>query len=254
MTSSSPRSRYGPFRNGRPARGCWLSLGSTGAAEILGRAGFDWLLIDQQHSAVGPELLLEMVRAVNASGSSPMVRIPRNEPNWFDQALDAGAHGVMVPMISDQPSAERAVASARYPPHGSRSIGGYRAQYSFAIPREEYLHEAGAMIELWMQIEDREAVKNADAIANVPGVTGLFVGPQDLAADLGLSPVIEPNDERFEDALERLLQVSARSGRPLGILTSDADSAERRVQQGFEIVAISSDARILASAGGALLR
>lgn len=195
-----------------------------------------------------------MIRAVNASGSSPMVRIPRNEPVWVEQALDSGAHGVMVPMVSDSTAAERAVRSARYPPRGSRSIGGYRAQYSFGVPREEYLEKADGMIELWMQIEDRTAIRNAEAIANVPGVTGLFVGPQDLAADFAFRPLLDPNERGFEDALEQLLRVSSQSGCPLGILTADRASAERRVRQGFKIVAISSDARILASGGSALLR
>ncbi len=172
--------------NGQPAIGCWLSLGSPGAAEILGRAGFDWLLIDQQHSAVGSDSLLDMIRAVNVSGSSPIVRVPRNEPQWFEQALDSGAHGVMVPMVSDRKAAEQAVMSARYPPHGLRSIGGYRAQFSFGLARDAYLLQAHQIIEVWVQIEDQRAVKHADAIANVPGVTGLFVGPQDLAASLGL--------------------------------------------------------------------
>lgn len=239
--------------SGRPAIGTWLSLGSAGAAEILGRAGFDWLLIDQQHSAVGPETLLGMIRAINLTGRSPIVRIPKNEPNWFDQALDSGAHGVMVPMISDEESARQAVSSAQYPPSGDRSIGGYRAQFSFDVDRDHYLSQSSDAVELWLQIEDARAVENASAIAAVPGVTGLFVGPQDLAASLGLEPSLQPSEPAFQDALDHLLTVTKHSGVPLGILVPDVQSAERRIDQGFRILAVSSDARLLASGAAALV-
>lgn len=238
---------------GRPAIGTWLSLGSSGAAEILGRAGFDWLLIDQQHSAVGPETLLAMIRAINVAGTSPIVRIPKNEPIWFDQALDSGAHGVMVPMISDEESARQAVSSARYPPSGRRSIGGYRAQFSFDVDRGEYLSQASDVVEVWLQIEDARAVENASAIAAVGGVTGLFVGPQDLAASLGLEPSLEASAPAFQDAVNHLLTVAKQSGVPLGILVPDVRSAQRRIDQGFRIVAVSSDARLLATGGAALV-
>jgi 2-keto-3-deoxy-L-rhamnonate aldolase RhmA len=194
-----------------------------------------------------------MIRAINVTGCSPVVRVPRNEPVWIDQALDSGAHGVMVPMVSDQRSAMQAATSTRYPPVGMRSIGGYRAQFSFGIGREDYLAKSSELVELWVQIEDRQAVQNAKAIAGVPGVTGLFVGPQDLAASLGLEPAIEPPAPAFQEALDHLLDVSARSGCPLGILSPDRDSAERRIRQGFRIVAISGDARILANAGPKLI-
>lgn len=236
-----------------PSFGCWLSLASPPVAEVLGHAGFRWLLIDQQHSAVGPELLVEMVRAVNVSGAAPVVRVPRNEPHLFDQALDAGAHGVMVPMISDAEAARQAVRSARYPPLGQRSIGGYRAQFSFGMKRDAYLAHASSFIEVWVQIEDRTALNNAESIAAVPGITGLFVGPQDLAASLGLTPTLEPASPAFEDALAHLLQVASKSGCPVGILVPDLASARRRAEQGFRIIAMSSDARILATGGSDLI-
>lgn len=237
----------------QPAFGCWLSLASPSVAEVLGHVGFSWLLIDQQHSPVGPELLVEMVRAVNVSGTSPVVRVARNEPQLFDQALDAGAHGVMVPMVSHEESARRAVRSAGYPPIGDRSIGGYRAQYSFDMARDAYLAQASSFLEVWVQIEDRTALENAEAIANVPGVTGLFIGPQDLAASLGLTPTLEPASREFEDALEHLLGVATRTGCPLGILVPDLASARRRAEQGFRIIAVSSDARILTIGGSGLI-
>lgn len=233
--------------------GCWLSLASPSAAEVLGHAGFDWLLIDQQHSPVGPSALHEMVRAVSSSGASPVVRVARNESWLFDQALDAGAHGVMVPMVSNDEAARVAVRSLRYPPDGQRSIGGYRAQYSFGITRDAYLEQATELIDLWVQIEDREALANAEAIAGVEGVTGLFVGPQDLAASLDLSPMLEPAAAEFEDALQHLLNVAGRTGCPLGILVADMESARRRIRQGFAIIAISSDARLLAGGGADLV-
>jgi 4-hydroxy-2-oxoheptanedioate aldolase len=236
-----------------PVIGAWLSLGSPAAAEILGGAGFDWLLVDQQHSAVGPEMLLAMIRAINVTGCSPVVRVLRNEPAWINQALDSGAHGVMVPMVSDRRAAEEASMSARYPPLGQRSIGGYRAQYSFGMSRADYLAKSSEFVQVWVQIEDRLAVRNAEAIASVPGVTGLFVGPQDLAASLGLEPVLEPTAPAFQDALDHLLDVSVRSRRPLGILVPDRESAGRRLREGFRIVAISGDARILADSGPKLI-
>lgn len=237
----------------QPSFGCWLSLASPSVAEVLGHVGFSWLLIDQQHSPVGPELLVEMVRAVNVSGTSPVVRVARNEPQLFDQALDAGAHGVMVPMVSDEESAWQAVRRSTYPPAGQRSIGGYRAQFSFGMARDTYLADASNFIEVWVQIEDRTAVENAEAIAKVPGVTGLFIGPQDLAASLGLTPTLEPASREFDDALDHLLAATARSGCPLGILVPDLASARHRADQGFRIIAVGSDARILTTGGADLI-
>lgn len=233
---------------GRPAYGCWISLGAPGVVEILGNSGFDWLLLDQQHSAVGPEALLELIRATNLTPASPIVRVPRNEPTLIEQALDSGAHGVMIPLVANRGEAERAVASVRYPPNGLRSIGGYRAQFSFGITRQAYLRAASAKLHVWAQIENQAGLESADQIAGVEGITGLFVGPQDLAASLGLRPEVEPDSVEFDDALKHLLEVSRRRRCPLGLLVSTRENTRRRSAEGFRLIAAAGDAGLLGQA------
>jgi 4-hydroxy-2-oxoheptanedioate aldolase len=232
---------------GRPAIGTWLSLGSVPVADVLGRGGFDWLLIDGQHSPVGPAEMFELARTVVAAGASPVIRVGGLDPYAFNQALDAGAHGVMVPTISTSEAAARAVSLATYPPGGERSIGGYWAQHSFALPRAEYL-AAGAPALVVLQIESRQAVERIDEILDVAGVDVCFVGPQDLAASLGLTPRLDGTEPVYLAAIERIRTSAARRKMPLGILTGTIESARWHLEHGFQMLAVATDARLLGSA------
>lgn len=231
----------------RPAIGCWLSLGSPPVADVLARAGFDWLLIDGQHSPVGPAEMTAISRTVFAAGASPVIRVSSLEPATVNQALDAGAHGIMVPAVSDARQAERAVSLATYPPRGVRSIGGYGAQHHFGLSRGDYL-AAGRPAMIIVQIEDARAVDMADEILGVDGIDACFVGPQDLCASLGLTPRLDSQEERYLEALDRISEAARRRRIVLGILAGDAESAAGYLRAGFRMVAVSTDARLLESA------
>lgn len=233
------------------AIGAWLSLGSPAVAEVLASCGFSWALIDQQHSAIGPTEMLQLVRTLGPTSAAPIVRIPANSPEYFAYALDAGAHGVMVPMIETREQAEAAVEAFRYPPGGARSIGGYRAHLAFKLDRQEYLRAPpGRLI---LQIEHRRAVENADEIASVAGVDALFVGPQDLSASYGLEPSVTVTDPVANAALDHLVEITRKAKMDVGILCDNVASAREYVRRGFTMVAVGTDASMLTSAGRAIV-
>jgi 4-hydroxy-2-oxoheptanedioate aldolase len=235
----------------RPAIGTWLSLGSPNVAEILARSGLDWLLIDAQHSAIGPAEVLDLVRTVAAGGASPVVRVASADGQLIGQALDSGAHGVMVPMVADPETAMRVVSVAAYPPKGERSIGGFRGQFGFALSRSDYLVSGGQPL-IAIQIENREGLDRVDEILSVDGLDVCFVGPQDLAASLGLQPVLDSTEPTYAKALERIVRSAQDYQVRLGILTATNEGAERYRAMGFALIAISTDARVLAEAASAL--
>ena len=171
---------------GEPSIGTWLSLPSPEAAEYVSRLGFDWLVVDAEHNPIDIRTLAQMFAAMAASDSTPMVRIPWNSGENFKRVLDAGAWGVVVPMVKTREEAERAVEAARFYPEGDRSVGGGRAAMSFETSGEQYLRNANNEILLVLQIEHITGVENADAILSVPGVDACFIGPNDLAASMGI--------------------------------------------------------------------
>lgn len=235
------------LRDGGVALGTWLSLASTGSAEMLANTGLDWLLIDQQHTSIGPSETLDLIRAVNCGAASPVVRIPTNARGSYDQALDSGAHAIMVPGIESVAEAQRAVACSSYPPLGERSTGGYRAQYSFHLSRPDYLRLGPPL--LILQIEHIRAVERIDEIVLVEGVDAFFIGPQDLSSSMGLPPSLAPATDAFEGALQRVREACMKAMVPLGILVPDVGSARQRLREGFRIVAVSTDAAFVADRG-----
>jgi 2-keto-3-deoxy-L-rhamnonate aldolase RhmA len=239
------------LEGGQIALGTWLSLGSPNVAEVLAHAGFDWLLIDGQHSPIGPAETFDLSRLVAAAGVSPVVRVASADAALINHALDAGAHGVMVPMVDSSEAAARVVAVSMYPPKGERSIGGYRAQYSFGASRADYLASGGEPLVV-IQIEDRRAVDRIDEILAVGGLDVCFVGPQDLAASLGLPPILDSAEPRYVDALARIVHSAQRHNVGLGILTATIEAAERHVDQGFRLIAVSTDARLLGESARAM--
>lgn len=165
--------------------GSWLSMGSVYVAEIMVKAGFDWLVMDMEHSAANSlGEVQRLIQVIDLAGCKPYVRIPVCEPTVIKQVMDAGAHGVIVPMINSPSEAEAAVGAVRYPPHGSRGVGLWRAQgygRTFDDYREWLEHDSKVIV----QIEHIQAVKNLAAILDVDGVDGFIIGPYDLSASLG---------------------------------------------------------------------
>ncbi len=238
------------LKRGTPALGAWLSLPSVPSARIMARLGFDWLVVDMEHSAQNPALMADMVATIADSGTlspdgvfcAPMVRVPTNSVEWFKWALDAGAWGVVVPMVNTREEAKRAVEHAKYPPRGTRSIGGAFGPYGFGITDwPDYARTANDEIIVTVQIESRQALQNVDDILSVPGIDVAFVGPNDLHAQLGLTPSSDGVEPEFMDALERIKAAARKHSVALGIFSSNGEAAAERIRQGFQMISVTTD-------------
>jgi len=224
--------------------GSWITLGHPAIAEIMARAGFDWLTIDLEHSTITLEQAGQLIRVCDLCGAPPLVRLSANDPVQIKRVMDAGAHGVIVPMVNRAPEAEAAVAAVRYPPAGGRGVGLARAQgygASFAQYRQWLETEAVVIV----QIEHITAVENLEEILAVEGVDGFMVGPYDLSGSLG-----RPGDFEHPEmlaAMERILAAAGRSGKPAGLHVVEPDPAElkRRADEGYRLLAYSVDIRML---------
>ncbi|HLZ80408.1 MAG TPA: aldolase/citrate lyase family protein [Ktedonobacteraceae bacterium] len=231
------------LKHGEPVLGAWLSLPSVPSARIMARLGFDWLVVDMEHSAQNPVLMGDMVATIADAGTcAPMVRVPTNSVEWFKWALDAGAWGVVVPMVGTREEAQRAVEFSKYPPLGARSIGGAFGPYGFGITDwPDYARTANDEIIVTVQIESALALENLDGILSVPGIDVAFVGPNDLHAQLGLTPSSDGAEPEFMDALERIKAAARQHHVALGIFSSNGEAAAERVRQGFQMISVTTD-------------
>jgi 4-hydroxy-2-oxoheptanedioate aldolase len=237
---------------GEPSIGTWLSIPSPEAAALVSRVGFDWLTVDAEHSPVDMLTLARMFSAISAFGTAPMVRIPWNSPENFKRVLDAGAWGIVVPMVNSREEAERAVEATRYHPLGNRSVGGSGHALSFRAESSEYYARANDEILLVLQIEHAEGVEHCEEILSVPGVDACFIGPNDLAASmgLGLGTPLESDEPQVMDAIEHVLNTAKRAGVAPGIHTSGVEGINMRIEQGFQYLALASEARYMVSSLG----
>jgi len=231
------------LKHGEPVLGAWLSLPSVPSARIMARLGFDWLVVDMEHSAQNPVLMGDMVATIADAGTcAPIVRVPTNSVEWFKWALDAGAWGVVVPMVNTREEAQRAVEFSKYPPLGARSIGGAFGPYGFGITDwPDYARTANNEIIVIVQIESALALENLDGILSVPGIDVAFVGPNDLHAQLGLTPSSDGAEPEFMDALERIKAGARQHHVALGIFSSNGEAAAERVRQGFQMISVTTD-------------
>lgn len=244
------------LKRGEPALGAWLSLPSVPSARIMARLGFDWLLVDMEHSAHNPVLMADMVATIADAGTSaPIVRVPGNSVEWFKWALDAGAWGIVVPMVNTREEAQQAVACAKYPPLGTRSIGGAFGPYGFGITDwPSYARTANDEILVIVQIESAQALQNLDDILSVPGIDVAFVGPNDLHAQLGLTPSIGGAEPEFVAALERIKAAAQKYHIATGIFSGDGEAAAERVRQGFQMISVTMDISSMIAAATRNLR
>lgn len=222
------------LREGKPSYGVWLTLGSPVLAEEIAPAGFDWALIDTQHGYFSHEALLATIQLLSHTSMVPLARPTANDPALIGRLLDMGALGVVVPLVNTREDAERAVAAVRYPPQGTRSAGGSR----LLLYGDDYFTAANPEILLAVMLETQQAVNNADAILSVPGIDAVYIGPGDLALDLG---TFGQPSERHEAALQTVLQAGQRHGIPVGLACGSLDVALRRSAQGFRFLDAGGD-------------
>ncbi|MEZ0168511.1 4-hydroxy-2-oxoheptanedioate aldolase [Microvirga sp. TS319] len=239
------------LRNGRSQIGLWLALASPYVAEVCAGAGYDWLLVDAEHGPNDIPLLAAQLQAIAGSASHPVVRVPIGETWIIKQVLDIGAQTLLVPMVESAEQARALVRATRYPPDGVRGVGAALARASNYNRISDYLQTANEQICLLVQVESRAGLAAIEEIASVDGVDGIFIGPADLAADMGHLgvPGVADVQSAVRDGLSRILA----SGKAAGILTADVDLAQSYVELGASFVAIGSDVGVLAGGATRLL-
>ncbi len=223
--------------------GLWSSLCSNIVAEIIAGSGFDWIVIDTEHAPNEIPGLLSQLQAMAKGTAEPVVRCAWNDAVLIKRILDIGARSLLVPFVQDANEARRAVAATRYPPLGTRGVSvAPRANLYGRIPR--YHARAHEDICVLVQVETAAALDAIESIASVDGVDGIFIGPSDLAADLG--HLADPGHPAVQSAIARGAERIQAAGKAAGILTSDPDAAARFLEAGFTFVAVGSDAGVLA--------
>ncbi len=240
------------LKKGEPSFGSWITLGHPSVAEVMAQAGFEWLTVDLEHSAVGVGEAQGLIMAIEAQGAVPLVRVTNNDPNLIKRVMDAGAAGVIVPMVNTPEEAQRAVSAVRYPPQGSRGVGLARAQnYGFSFP--EYAAQVNRNTVVVVQIEHIRAVENIEGILKTAGVDAFMVGPYDLSGSLGVPGHFEHPAVRR--ALARVHAAARQAGAVLGFHVIPPDPAEtrRRLAEGFRFLALSLDTLFLGGGCRALL-
>jgi 4-hydroxy-2-oxoheptanedioate aldolase len=231
--------------------GLWSSLCSNVAAEIIGDSGFDWILLDTEHSPNEIPDLLGQLQAMQGGPTTPIIRPAWNDAVLIKRCLDIGAQSLLLPYVQNAEEARAAVAATRYPPHGIRGVSvAARASRYGRTPG--YLGKANDEICVLVQVETRSALGELEAIAEIEGVDGVFIGPSDLAASLGHlgNPQHPEVQKAIKDAVDRLTKV----GKPAGMLTGNEEEAKRYIDWGYKFVAVGADVGLLAKNADALCK
>jgi 2-dehydro-3-deoxyglucarate aldolase len=224
--------------------GSWLQLGSPSATEIMAVSGYEWLTIDMEHSVTSLETMQHLLQIIEGHGIVPLVRVGENNPDLVKRVMDAGAYGIIVPMINSAEDAKKAVNAVKYPPVGTRGVGMARAQ-GYGREFDAYVSVVNRETVVIAQIEHIDAVDNLEEIVEVDGIDGYFIGPYDLSGSLGIPGKLDHPDVLA--ALGRVEQVCRKAKMPLGIHVVDPDPAllEKFVKKGYTLLAFSSDMLLL---------
>src|SRR5262249_34690101 len=233
------------LKQGQSSIGTWLTLPDPIAARLLTRVGFAWLTHDTEHTATNFETAATIFAIVSASGSVPLARVPWNTGENIKRVLDTGAWGIVVPMVNSRAEAEAAVAAARYAPQGTRSIGGQLHAANFETDPATYYRQANDEILVVLMIEHIKAVEAADEILSVPGIDVVFIGPNDLHNSLGKPPAFDSDDPDFTSALSHIFKLARKHGIAPGIHVADSAAAKRRISEGFQFIAVASEAGMM---------
>jgi 4-hydroxy-2-oxoheptanedioate aldolase len=240
------------WREGKPAAAGWLSLADIYVAEALSHAGFDALVLDMQHGmGIGPDRAAAWLQAVSTGEAAPFVRIPWNEPAYAQWVLDAGAYGIIVPLVGSKEEAAKAGQACRYPPAGYRSVGPNRVSY-YAGP--DYIKSANGEVVCLVMIEDIRAVEQIEEVATAPGIDGFYIGPADLALSMGLQPFEYPKSQRHAEACQRVLDAARAQGLVAGVHCGTPEEAAQRFKQGFRFCPVMSDVGALRAGAMAALK
>ena len=226
------------WQQNKPVTLGWISVANTFTAEVMARQGFDALCVDLQHGATGLTNLLPMLQAISQTDTTPVVRVPWNDPPAIMKALDFGAYGIIVPLINNAEDAAKAVAACRYPPTGMRSSGPMRAIH-YGGP--DYLAKADEEIIVMGMIETKDGLTNLDAICATPGLDAIYIGPADLSFALGLAPRGDNPDPLHMETCDKIKDAAHRHGKKACMHTASAAFAAGAIKRGFDLVMLTSD-------------
>ena len=233
--------------------GTWIQIGHPAVAEILARVGYDWICVDMEHGSIDIESLTHLFRAIEANDVVPIARLPMNDPIWIRRSLDAGAMGLIIPMVNTAQEIESAIRYAKYPPRGERGYGYSRAN-TFGMNFEEYIATANETIAVVAQIEHKEAIDNIDSILQVQDLDGVFIGPLDLSGSYGKVGQLDCPEMR--EALQRYLESCRKNKKCAGIhiVHPDEQSIKNAIDQGYKMITLGVDGIFLEMASRSALR
>jgi 4-hydroxy-2-oxoheptanedioate aldolase len=234
----------------RPQIGLWVGLADAYVAELLASTGFDWLVIDAEHAPNDPRSVLHQLQAVAPYPVHPIVRPVHGGVELIKQYLDIGAQTLLIPMVETAEQAALMVAATRYPTRGIRGVGSALARASRWNQIDRYLHRSDDEMCVLVQIESVTALENLEAIAAVPGVDGVFFGPADLSASMGL--IGKPMDPAVQSAIAKGIAIATGAGKAAGCLTADKQVARDYLAQGATFVAVGVDTSLLVKAASEL--
>ncbi|MCX2721103.1 HpcH/HpaI aldolase/citrate lyase family protein [Roseibium salinum] len=240
------------LQSGETCIGCWIGLADPYLAEISATAEFDWLLIDGEHAPNDLRSLSAQLAAIEGKGPSPVVRLPDDDPVKIKQVLDIGAQTLLVPMVETAAQADRTFRAMQYPPIGFRGVGAALARASRFAAIPDYLTSAGGELCLLVQVENRAGLHALDDILAVDGVDGVFIGPSDLAADMG--HIGKPNEAEVKEAVVGALQRIRAAGKIAGVLSTDPDYIDDCRKAGANFLGVGIDVTTFAGAMRALAR
>ncbi|MBT2320963.1 2,4-dihydroxyhept-2-ene-1,7-dioic acid aldolase [Variovorax paradoxus] len=238
------------WKSGGAAVNGWLAIPNSFSAETMAHQGWDSLTIDLQHGVVDYQAMVPMLQAISTTHTVPVVRVPWLEPGILMKTLDAGAYGVICPMVNTREDAQRLVAYTHYAPRGTRSFGPVRA---LLYGGADYPQHANDTIVTFAMIETAQALDNLDDILSVEGLDAVYIGPSDLSLALGCRPVFDDVDPPVEQAIAHILERAKAHGLVAGIHNGRPDVALARIAKGFQFVTVSSDARLMAAGAQQML-
>lgn len=243
MRPNNVRTAWG---EGRSVINGWLGIPNSFSAEVMATLGWDSLVIDLQHGLIDYQTAVGMMQAISTTNVTPLVRVPWNDPAIIMKCLDAGAYGVICPMINNRAEAERLVGACRYPPKGYRSSGPIRG---LIYGGSDYQTKSDETMVVFGMIETVDGVKNLDEICTTPGLDAVYIGPNDLSLTHGGKGGLDQTDPKIVAVIDRILAAARRHGIKAGIHTGSVSYAQAMVKKGFDFVTVLSDNRIIAQFG-----
>ncbi len=232
------------WKKGEAVLNGWLAIPNIFSAETMAHAGWDSLTVDMQHGVVDYQAALAMLTAISSTSTIPLVRVPWLDPGIIMKSLDAGAYGVICPMVNTREEAQKLVSAMRYPPKGLRSFGPIRG---LLYGGADYAEHANDTMLAFAMIETRQALDNLDAIMSVEGMDAIYIGPNDLALALGRKPKLDHDDPIVVQAIDNILACAKKHGIAAGIHNLTADYALKMIAKGFNFVTVGSDSRLMAA-------